>query len=103
MEINKEIVGDILTVKIKGSLDINTAPGLSKTLKGALDNVKEVVFDLGDSDYTSSAGLRVLLETYQIMDKKKGKMLIKNVCDALYDTLKLSGFTDFIDIHKKEN
>ena len=43
MEINKEIVGDILTVKIKGSLDINTAPGLSKTLKGALDNVKEVV------------------------------------------------------------
>ncbi len=75
MEINKEIVGDILTVKIKGSLDINTAPELSKTLKGALDNVKEVVFDLGDSDYIPQRDFEYFLKTIRFWIRRRGKCL----------------------------
>lgn len=100
MNINKTKGGEILTVKIEGSLDIKTAPDLSKALKGELDDVKEVDFDLADTDYTSSSGLRVLLETFQVMSEKEGRMVLKNVNDSFYDILKLSGFTDFIEIER---
>ena len=92
--------GEVLTVKIEGALDINTAPELKKELNGELEDVMKVVFDLQKTDYTSSAGLRVLLEIFQIMSKKSGAMSMINVNKVFYDILKLSGFTDFLDIQE---
>ena len=98
MNIAKEKDGSRLTVSIEGSLDIRTAPDLSKALEGELDNVNEVYFDLSGTSYTSSAGLRVLLKTFQVMEAKDGRMVLKNVNEDLYDVLKLSGFVDFLEI-----
>ena len=101
MKITKEKNQDSLTVKIEGKLDINTAPQLTEALNHELDSVNEVIFDLENTDYTSSAGLRVFLATYQTMDNKGGKMLIKNVSESFYDILKISGFTDFLEIERR--
>ena len=98
MNIAKEKDGNRLTVSIEGSLDIRTAPDLSKALEGELDDVNEVYFDLAGTSYTSSAGLRVLLKTFQVMEAKEGRMVLKNVNEDLYDVLKLSGFVDFLEI-----
>ncbi|MBE5829891.1 MAG: STAS domain-containing protein [Butyrivibrio sp.] len=98
MNIAKEKEGSRLTVSIEGSLDIRTAPDLSKALEGELDDVNEVYFDLAGTSYTSSAGLRVLLKTFQVMEAKDGRMVLKNVNEDLYDVLKLSGFVDFLEI-----
>ena len=100
MNIAKEKDGSKLTVSIEGSLDIRTAPDLSKALEGELDDVNEVYFDLAGTSYTSSAGLRVLLKTFQVMEAKDGRMVLKNVNEDLYDVLKLSGFVDFLEIEK---
>ncbi len=100
MNITKQKDGDRLTVSIEGSLDIRTAPDLSKALEGELDDVREVYFDLEGTSYTSSAGLRVLLKTFQVMEEKDGRMVLKNVNDELYDVLKLSGFIDFLEIER---
>lgn len=98
MNIAKEKDGSRLTVTIEGSLDIRTAPDLSKALEGELEDVNEVYFDLKGTNYTSSAGLRVLLKTFQVMEGKDGRMVLKNVNEDLYDVLKLSGFVDFLEI-----
>ena len=103
MKVDKVKEGDLLTVSIEGTLDINTAPELKKELMGELDDVNKVVFDLLKTDYTSSAGLRVFLETFQILGKKGGTISMINVNAVFYDILKLSGFTDFLDIQKAEN
>ena len=100
MRVEKIKNGEVLTVKIEGTLDINTAPELKKELNGELEDVMKVVFDLQKTDYTSSAGLRVLLEIFQIMSKKSGAMSMINVNKVFYDILKLSGFTDFLDIQE---
>ncbi|MBQ7615758.1 MAG: STAS domain-containing protein [Butyrivibrio sp.] len=100
MTITKEKNADVLTVTIEGNLDINTAPKLTEALNGELDDVNQVIFDLEKTDYTSSAGLRVILGAYQVLDKKEGKMLLKNVHDSFYDILQMSGFTDFLDIER---
>ncbi len=89
-----------LTVSIEGSLDMHTAPELSQALEGELEDVDEVCFDMLKASYTSSAGLRVLLKTYQVMSEKGGRMRIKNVNEAFYDSLKLSGFVNFLEIER---
>ena len=98
MTVTKEKNGDALTVAIMGSLDVKTAPELSKELEGELDDVMEVIFDLEKTDYTSSAGLRVLLGAYQIMDEKDGRMVLKNVNESFMEILEVTGFTDFLEI-----
>ncbi len=103
MKVDKKKDGDLLTVSIEGSLDINTAPELKKELKGELEDVNKVVFDLKNTDYTSSAGLRVFLEAFQILEKKGGTIAMINVNKVFYDILRLSGFTDFLDIQEAEN
>ena len=102
MNVNKIKDGDALTVAIEGSLDIKTSPQLREAMIGELDNISSLIFDLSDCNYTSSACLRVILESYQILSAKGGNMSIINVNSMLYDTLKLSGFTDFIDIKRAE-
>lgn len=98
MTVTKDKKGDVLTVGIAGSLDAKTAPELSKALEGELDDVSEVVFDLKETEYTSSAGLRVFLGTYQKLEEKDGRMVLKNVNPAFMEILELTGFTDFLEI-----
>lgn len=103
MKVTKEKRGNTLNVAISGSLDIKTAPQLKEALEGCLDGVKEVIFDLGETEYTSSAGLRVLLRTFQIMNEKEGRMVLKNVNKDFYDILKLAGFTEFLEVEQADN
>ena len=94
MTVKKEKTGDTLLISVEGAIDINTSPQLD----GELDDVNLIIFDLKESTYTSSSGLRVMLGTYQIMEKKGGRMILRNVNKLFYDILKMSGFTDFIEI-----
>ncbi len=98
MTVKKEKNGDVLTVSISGSLDFNTAPQLSSELEGELDDVMTVYFDLKETEYTSSAGLRVILGVYQDMDEKDGRMVLRNVNKLFMDILDITGFTEFIEI-----
>lgn len=61
MTITQERNDGTLTLSIAGRIDTKTAPELDQLIKDALDGVKELVFDLAQTAYISSAGLRVLL------------------------------------------
>ena len=98
MTVTKEKNGNVLNVAIEGDVDINTAPVLQQELDGELDDVTEVIFDLKNTGYTSSAGLRVFLGTYQILDDKDGRMVLKNVNESFMSILEVTGFTDFLEI-----
>ena len=98
MTVTKEKNGNTLNVAIEGDIDINTAPQLQQELDGDLDDVTEVIFDLKNTGYTSSAGLRVFLGTYQTMDDKDGRMVLRNVNTEFMDILEMTGFTDFLEI-----
>lgn len=86
-----------LTVEIEGRLDTLTAPDLEKELEPALGGVTELVLDLKDLEYISSAGLRVLLGLAQIMEKQ-GDMKVTNPSDAVMDVFSVTGFDDILNI-----
>jgi anti-sigma B factor antagonist len=63
-----------LTVKLHGSLDTATAPELEKQLVPALaDGAKDVIFDLAQLKFISSAGLRVFSTTRKTLKERGGQ------------------------------
>lgn len=97
MTVEKKKNNDTITVIITGSVDANTSPELRDEILGELDDVMCLIFDMKDMDYISSAGLRVLLEVYQILEEKDGRVIIENVREELHDIFELTGFSDYME------
>ena len=97
MVINKQRSGDTLTIAPEGRLDTVTSPELEKAVKGSLDGVTELIFDLAGLEYISSAGLRVLLSTQKIMNSK-GSMKVIHVNEMIAEVFEITGFTDILTI-----
>ena len=82
LNMTKDLNGASLTIALEGRLDTTTAPVLESELKGSLDGIKELVFNLEKLQYISSAGLRVLLSAQKTMNKQ-GSMLIRNASEDI--------------------
>ncbi len=99
MNITKSKEGSTLTVSLEGRLDTTTSPQLEAELKNALDDVKELVFDIKSLEYISSAGLRVLLSAQKVMNKQGG-MVIRGASEEIMEIFEVTGFVDILTIEK---
>ena len=97
MEINKKIDGNMCTFELVGRLDTLTSPQLEEALKEVPEDANELVLDLKDLEYVSSAGLRVFLNAQKNM-MNRGKMCLKNVNDEIMEVLDMTGFTQILTI-----
>ena len=97
LNIKKNLEGEKLTVALEGRLDTVTAPELENELKESLDSVTELVLDLKDLEYISSAGLRVLLTAQKSMNQK-GTMKLINVNETVMEIFEVTGFVDILTI-----
>ena len=97
LNIKKNAVGDVLAVSLEGRLDTVTAPQLDASLRESMDGMKELILDLRDLEYISSAGLRVLLSAQRAM-AKTGSMKLINVGDILMEIFEVTGFADILTI-----
>ena len=97
MEFKKTSEGTKLTYTVTGRLDTNTSPALGSDLSASLNGVTELVMDLKDLEYISSAGVRVLLSAYKTM-KKQGEMVLINVPEMVKEVLTVTGLIDFFTI-----
>ncbi len=97
MTISKTKENEKLTVSIEGRLDTTTAPQLEAELKSALDDTKELIFDIKNLEYISSAGLRVLLSAQKVMNKQ-GNMVVKGANESVMEIFEVTGFVDILNI-----
>ena len=97
MEIKKTLEGEKLTVAISGRLDTTTAPELEEALKESMDGISELVIDFTETEYISSAGLRVQLSAQKTMNKQ-GSMVVTGVNDVIMEIFEVTGFVDILDI-----
>jgi len=68
------------TLRLTGRLDNETAADLDRELDAVLSSaLKVLVFDLGELEYTTSAGLRSFMRSQKAMRAREGKVLFVNL------------------------
>ena len=97
MTITEERNNNLVTLKIEGRLDTTTAPTLEKIIGEIIDSVTELILDMNQLTYVSSAGLRVLLSTQKQMNKI-GTMKLIGVCEEVMEVFEMTGFSDILNI-----
>ena len=97
MNIKKTKNAALMNIALEGRLDTTTAPELEAELKTSLDGVTELVFDMEQLDYISSAGLRVLLSAQKVM-MKQGEMKVIHVNETVMEIFEVTGFSDILTI-----
>jgi len=67
-------------IALEGRLDSNTAPDLDRMLDRVLakKGIPRIVFQLGDLDYLSSAGIRCFVRARKAIEPHGGKFAIVN-------------------------
>lgn len=95
---NYNLENNTLTIYLKGDLNSNNANDIEKELFSIIDKntFTNLILDLKDLRYISSAGLRVVLRVKQ----KSSSLEIINVSLEVYDVFEMTGFTSMMNIKK---
>lgn len=101
MEVRTEQYKRCDVVAASGRVDSQTAPQLEAAFEEILDAGRyNIVFDMDDVDFVSSAGLRVMIAVQKTCKKwNRGELVLANVPQRIYETLDLAGFVPLFQIH----
>lgn len=98
MTVTIDIENKKMTAAIDGRLDTSTSPELESKLKDIPAGITELNLDLKDTEYVSSAGLRIILSLHKRMTKSSGTLYISNVNESVKEIFDITGFSDILDI-----
>ena len=90
--------GKKLVIKIEGELTAITAPELNEMVESVIDDTDNLVFDIYDMKYTSSAGLRVFMKAQKRMNNKAGYMEVVGANDITMEIFEDTGFVNLMNI-----
>lgn len=88
-------------VEASGRIDSATAPELAAVLNEIMDDRQyNLVLDMSDVDFISSAGLRVLIDTQKTCQRlNRGRLVLANVPEPIYEAFDLAGFVPLFDFY----
>ena len=96
MTINVERDFELVTLGVTGRLDTTTAPNLETVINDLSEDTKELVFDMNEVEYISSAGIRVLLGAYKKMNSNHKIMRIDKASDMVREIFELTGLSQLL-------
>ena len=94
MEVTTKKYTNCDVVKIDGRIDSSSAPELEQTVSAITDKGRyNLIIDLADVDFMSSAGLRILISAQKTCKKNnRGEVVLAQVPENINNALELSGF-----------
>jgi len=97
MEITATRLDQTVVVTIAGSVDALTASELDHYLSAQVDDgEKQIVADLSQVDFMSSAGLRALLHALKESRQRGGDLRLAAARPSIDHTLKISGLSSIL-------
>ncbi|WP_432734676.1 STAS domain-containing protein [Maridesulfovibrio sp. FT414] len=100
MEINTKKFNDILIIGVKGRLDAITAADFEKAVCDLIANGEtKLVFDLGELEYISSAGLRAILFAAKKLKCIDGQVAFACISGMISEVFEISGFGTMFEIY----
>jgi len=99
MKITEENINSIQIIAISGRVDVISANDLEIFLKTAINNNSRMIFDLSDTEYISSSGLRVFIAALKIFKMKNGEMRLTSLQPVVRNILDISGLSNIFSIY----
>ena len=98
MEISVSEQYGLPVVKISGDLDSSSASQAEQEIFSSIDLKTQLVLDMTDCRYISSAGLRVLLMVGKQLKAQGGTWALAGVSEEIIDIMDMTGFSTFFTI-----
>ena len=100
MKITEKKINDIEVIAISGRIDVISAKDLETFVNSTIDNNNSrIVFDLEDTEYISSSGLRVFLAALKRLKKENGEMRLASPQPMIRNILDISGLSNIFVIN----
>jgi anti-sigma B factor antagonist len=100
MELKINKIGDIVTIILEGRIDANVAPDIEhKILSLISEGAYELVADLSEVIFISSAGLRALITALKEAKRKKGDLRLAGVKGRVLEVFEITGFSTIFQIY----
>ena len=80
-------------VKLKGFIDATNAYEVEDILVDVASKYDDLLLDMEQLEYISSAGLRTFKRIYMDLRRKGGVLSVKNVDKSIMEVLEVTGFT----------
>ncbi|MGQ0602741.1 MAG: STAS domain-containing protein [Anaerolineales bacterium] len=104
MQIATQEQGNVAVVAVNGRVDSATAPDLENALKKLVETEKtQIVLDLVDVEYMSSAGLRAMVSTLKSVKRVNGDLRVANPSPRVDEVLRLAGLTSIFSIYRSRD
>lgn len=81
--------------KVGSVLDSASSKGEQQAIVNILDQKKNVILDLSDCTYVSSAGLRVMLYSYKVAASSGLNLYLVGVSKEVREVMSITGFEHF--------
>lgn len=92
LEITTQEMKRVDLFTISGRVDSSTAPDLEEALQGRLDSGRyNLVLDMSDVNYLSSAGLRAMVSALRTCKRKGGDVRVADPSERVQEVLELAG------------
>jgi anti-anti-sigma factor len=100
LTVNSETQSNVQVINVNGRVDGFSAPQLDEALQSAIKGKHyQIVVDLQDTEFLSSAGMRALLKARVEVQDRKGDLRLANPSNFILDALKLVGLDKLFKIY----
>ena len=97
LEIQTTLEDGRLTVVLSGELNTTTSPKLETAIENDLENINDIVFDMTDLSYITSAGLRILLFSQQELEDR-GSVIVRGASPVIREVIEVTGFDSILTL-----
>ena len=99
LSVELETNDDVVVFICNGRVDSNTSKTLQSTVIGRIqDGVDRIVMDLANTNYISSAGLRVILLAGKQIKASGGRFVLCGMQPSVRDVFEVTGFLRLFEV-----
>lgn len=97
MEITTRTDETYTIIEISGAIDGSSAPALRETITQATEDGQQLLLDMKNVHFMSSAGLRVMLLLHRQLQQKDGRVVLVGMLEPIYDAMEATGFLKYFE------
>lgn len=93
--------GASLVCSLRGRLDTPSSQGVMDAIQPLLEQAdREIIVDCQELTYISSSGLRILLTLRKETARRGGRLIIRDISEAIRQVFLMTGFYNLFEIHE---